>query len=119
MKFLEFILIFSLILNSNMQVDIPCDMKFCNLSKKVASCCKKEVIQRSKCCCAKMTCKITTKYNDALLLPIEKLSISFESKYLSSQQAFATVNKAVSFCFLAMYFHRVNPSSKNNIPLLT
>ena len=118
MKFLRFILTFSLILNLGMQAAISCDMKACKISKKVASCCKKETAQQSECCCAKMKCKTTTKYND-VLPPVIQTSILLQYEYLAIQEVFSTVNKIIPFYFSATYFRWANPPSKNNIPLLT
>ena len=118
MKFLKFILIFSLILNLGTQAAISCDMKACKISKKVDSCCKKETAQQSGCCCAKMKCKTTTKYSD-VLPPVIQTSILLQYEYLAIQEVFSTVNKVIPFYFSATYFRWANPSSKNNIPLLT
>ena len=118
MKFLRYIIIFSLILNLGTQAALPCDMKSCKISNKVISCCKKEAIQQSECCCAKMECKTTTKYNDELP-PVSKLSISLQFEYLFPQKVLGAANKTFPFNFSFIYFHWANPPSKNNIPLLT
>jgi len=118
MIFLRLILIFSLMLSLGTQAAISCDMKACKLSKKVASCCKKETAQQSECCCTKMQCKATTKYND-VLLPVIQTSILLQYEYLAIQEVFSTVKKIIPFCFSAIYVRWVKPPSKNNIPLLT
>ena len=118
MNFLRLILTFSLILNLGTQAAISCDMKACKISKKVVSCCKKEAVQQIECCCAKMKCKTTTKYND-VLPPVIQTSILLQYEYLAIQEVFSTVNKVIPFYFSATYFRWANPSSKNNIPLLT
>ena len=100
------------------QAAISCDMKACKLSKKVASCCKKETAQQSECCCTKMQCKATTKYND-VLSPVIQTSILLQYEYLATQDVLTIINKVVPRCFSATYFHWANPPSKNNIPLLT
>ena len=117
MKFLRLILTFSLVLNLGTQAVIACDMKACKISKKIAPCCKKEVVQQSECCCTKMKCKVTEKYND-VLLPITHRTIVIQYEYLVIQDVFTITNQAIIHHFLPTYFHLANPPSKNNIPLL-
>ena len=118
MKLLRFILTFSLILNLGTQAAISCDMKACKISKKVASCCKKETAQQTECCCAKMQCKTTTKYND-VLPPIVQSNNFIQYEYLTIQDFLLTFNQVIPFCYATTYFQWANPPSKNNIPLLT
>ena len=118
MKFLRFILTFSLILNLSTQAAISCDMKACKISKKVVSCCKKEADQQIECCCAKMKCKTTTKYND-VLPPVVQNAISLQYEFLQIQDLLVTFNQVIPFRFSTTYFQWANPPSKNNIPLLT
>ena len=118
MEFIRLILTFSLILNLGTQAAISCDMKFCKISKKAASCCKKEIAQQVECCCAKMKCKTTTKYND-VLPPAIQTSIFLQYEYLTIEEVLTTVYKIIPSCFSATYFRWANPPSKNNIPLLT
>ncbi|MBT7377034.1 MAG: hypothetical protein HN820_02630 [Candidatus Marinimicrobia bacterium] len=118
MKLFRFILTFSLILNLGTQAAISCDMKACKISKKVASCCKKETTQQVECCCAKMKCKTTTKYND-VLVPVVDSAISFQYWNLATQDVMTPINQIIPFRFSATYFHWANPPTKNNIPLLT
>ena len=105
-------------LNLGTQAAISCNMKTCKLSKKISSCCKKEVSQQSECCCAKMKCKTTTKYND-VLPPVVQNSISLQNEFLQIKNLLVIFDKAISSRFSATYFHLANPPSKNNIPLLT
>ena len=118
MKFLRFILTFSLVLNLSTQAAISCDMKFCKVSKKAASCCKKEADQQIECCCAKMQCKTTTKHND-VLPPVVQNAILLQYEFLQIQDLLVTFNQVIPFYFSATYFRWANPPSKNNIPLLT
>ena len=118
MKFLRFILIFSLVLNLGTQAVILCDMKACKISKKVTICCKKEAVQQTECCCAQMKCKTTLLYND-VLPPLVHKGTSIQYEYLATQDVLTIINKVVPRCFSATYFHWANPPSKNNIPLLT
>ena len=118
MKLLRFILTFSLIVNLGTQAAISCDMESCKIAKKVASCCKKETAEQTECCCTKMKCKTTTKYND-VLPPVAQTTTLLQYEYLSIQEVFSTVNKIIPFCFSATYFRWANPPSINNIPLLT
>ena len=118
MKLLRFILTFSLILNLGTQAAISCDMKACKISKKVASCCKKDATQQTECCCAKMKCKTTTKYND-VLPPVVQNAISLQYEFLQIQDLLVTFNQVIPFRFSTTYFQWANPPLKNNIPLLT
>ena len=118
MKLLRFILTFSLMLNLGTQAAISCDMKACKISKKVASCCKKDATQQTECCCAKMKCKTTTKFND-VLPPVVQNSISLQYEFLQIQDLLVTINQVIPPRLSATYFYRANPPSKNNIPLLT
>ena len=118
MKLLRFILIFSLIVNLGTQAAISCDMKACKISKKATSCCKKEVLKQTECCCTKMKCKIATKYNDALP-SVTHMTIQIQFEYLPMQDVVAIMNEAILSRFLATYSHWANPPSKINIPLLT
>jgi len=118
MKFLRFILIFSLVLNLGTQAVILCDMKACKISKKVTICCKKEAVQQTECCCAQMKCKTTPLYND-VLPPLVYKGTSIQYEYLAMQNVVLIINKTIPFLFSTKYFHRANPPSKNNIPLLT
>ena len=118
MKFLRFILTFSLVFNLLTQASSQCDMKACKVSKKAITCCKKETAPIIECCCAKMKCKTTIKYND--VLPFWGYNtISIEHDYLPIQDTILIINKVTSFLFSTEYFNRANPPSKNNIPLLT
>ena len=105
-------------LNLGTQAAISCDMKVCKISKKVASCCKKYTTQKTECCCAKMKCKTTTKYND-VVLPVVQTFISTQCEYLKIQDNLELFNQVIPFRFSVTYFHWANPPSKNNIPLLT
>ncbi|MBC8311970.1 MAG: hypothetical protein H8E72_06660 [Candidatus Marinimicrobia bacterium] len=118
MKFLRFILTFSLILNLGTQAAISCDMKACKISKKVTSCCKKEMAQQTECCCAKMKCKTTKRYND-VFPPVVESTNSLQYEHLAIQDVITTIKHVIPFQFSATYFHWANPPSKNNIPLLT
>ena len=118
MIFLRFILTFSLIVNLGTQAAISCDKKFCKISKRVASCCKKEAEKQIECCCAKMQCKTTTKYND-VLPPVVKNAILLQYEFFQIQDLLATFNQVIPFRFSTTYFQWENPPSKNNIPLLT
>jgi hypothetical protein len=118
MKLLRFILTFSLILNLGTPAAIPCDMKACKISKKVASCCKKESAQQMECCCAKMKCKTTTKYND-VLPPSVQNSISLQYEFLQIHNLLVNFDQVSLIRFSATYYQWANPPSKNNVPLLT
>ena len=118
MKLLRFILTFSLIVNLGIPVAISCDMKSCKIAKKVASCCKKETAEQTECCCAKMKCKTTTKYND-ILPPVVQSIVSLQYEFLQVQDLLINFNQVIPFYFSATYYQWANPSSKNNIPLLT
>jgi hypothetical protein len=118
MKLLRFILTFSLMLNLGTQAAISCDMKACKISKKVASCCKKDATQQTECCCAKMKCKTTAKFND-VLPPLVQNSISLQYEFLQIQNLLVNFDDLISFRFSAKYFHWANSPSQNNIPLLT
>ena len=118
MKFLRFILTFSVLFNLLTQASSQCDMKACKVSKEVITCCKKETAQKIECCCVEMKCKTTIKYNDMLPFWGYKV-ISIQHDYLSIQNAGLIINKANPFLFSTKYFHWANPPSKNNIPLLT
>ena len=118
MKFLRFILTFSLVFNLVTQASIPCDMKSCKVSKKATTCCKKETAQKIECCCAAMKCKITTSYNDAPgLVGYKTISVKYD--YLVKQDVTLIINKAIPFLFSTKYFYWANPPSQNNIPSLT
>ena len=99
MKFLRFILTFSLVLNLVTQASTPCDMKACKVSKKVTTCCKKETVQTIECCCAKMKCKTVIKYNDVQALSSHK-TLSTQHNYLVLQDFFIIINKANPLFFL-------------------
>ena len=118
MKLLTFILTISLIFNLGAQAAISSHINACKIFKKMSSCCKKESSQQAECCCAKMKCKTTTKYNDALS-PITQNSISLNNEFLQIQNLSVNFNNLLNFHFSAIYFHWGNPPSQNNIPLLT
>ena len=118
MKFLRLILTFSLVLNLGTQAVIACDMKACKISKKATSCCKKEVLKQTECCCTKMKCKIVKKYNEALP-SVTHMTTEIQFEYLLMQNVVAIMNEVILSRFLATYSHWANPPSKINIPLLT
>ena len=117
MKILTFILTLSFVLNLSTKAAISCNTKACKISNKTSICYKKEVLRQTECCCSKMKCKISTKYNE-VPPPVDNMAISIQYEHLPLQNVLPIIDKLTPFGFSATFFYFANPPSKNNSPLL-